>query len=135
MTRGRCGSLALHRMTLAFTAPRRFDRRTRSRSMKNDNRYVGLDVHAETIAVAVVETDGEVRFLGTIPNRAETVRRFVKRRGPGDPPRVCCRGGAAGGVLCWQWAGIGGDCRRVAATLVPGKAGGRVETGPPGGSK
>ena len=28
MTRGRRGSLILHRMTLAFTAPRRFDRRT-----------------------------------------------------------------------------------------------------------
>ena len=28
MTRGRCGSLLLHRMTLSFTTPRRFDRRT-----------------------------------------------------------------------------------------------------------
>lgn len=35
-------------------------------------RFVGLDVHAETIAVAVAETDGEVRSLGVIPNRAES---------------------------------------------------------------
>ena len=28
MTRGRCGSLVLHRMTLSFTTPRRFSRRT-----------------------------------------------------------------------------------------------------------
>ena len=28
MTRGRCGSLRLHRTTLAFATPRRFDRRT-----------------------------------------------------------------------------------------------------------
>ena len=28
-------------------------------------RWVGLDVHAETIAVAVAEPDGEVRSLGT----------------------------------------------------------------------
>ena len=27
-------------------------------------RFVGLDVHAETIAVAVAEPDGEVRSLG-----------------------------------------------------------------------
>ena len=27
-------------------------------------RFVGLDVHAETIAVAVAETGGEVRSLG-----------------------------------------------------------------------
>src|SRR2546427_11805166 len=112
MTRGRCGSLALHRMTLAFTAPRRFDRRTRSRSMKNDNRYVGLDVHAETIAVAVVETDGEVRFLGAIPNRAETVRRVVERAGPAEPLGVRYGGGAAGGVLCWEVCGCGGRLDR-----------------------
>ena len=29
--------------------------------------FVGLDVHAETIAVAVAETGGEVRSLGVIP--------------------------------------------------------------------
>ncbi len=34
--------------------------------MKNV-RFVGLDVHAETIAVAVAEPDGEVRSLGSHP--------------------------------------------------------------------
>jgi transposase len=29
-------------------------------------KFVGLDVHAETIAVAVAEQDGEVRTLGVI---------------------------------------------------------------------
>jgi len=40
-------------------------------------RFVGLDVHAETITVAVAETEGEreVRSLGTIPNREESIRR------------------------------------------------------------
>ena len=32
--------------------------------------FVGLDVHAETIAVAVAEQGGEVRSLGTIPQPA-----------------------------------------------------------------
>ncbi len=38
--------------------------------MKNV-RFIGLDVHAKTIAVAIAEAGGEVRSLGTIPNRAE----------------------------------------------------------------
>ena len=34
-----------------------------------------------TIAVAVAEPDGEVRSLGAIPNRAEALRRLIKRLG------------------------------------------------------
>ena len=37
--------------------------------MREKLRFLGLDVHAETIAVAVAEADGEVRSLGTIANR------------------------------------------------------------------
>ena len=33
--------------------------------------FVGLDVHADTIAVAVAERDGEVRSQGVIANRLE----------------------------------------------------------------
>ena len=36
-------------------------------------RFVGLDVHAETVAVAVAEPNGEVRSLGLIPNRPESI--------------------------------------------------------------
>jgi hypothetical protein len=34
--------------------------------MKEKVRFLGLDVHAETIAEAVAESNGEVRSLGTI---------------------------------------------------------------------
>jgi len=45
--------------------------------MKEKLRFLGLDVHAETIAVAVAEPEGEVRSLGTIPNRAESIRKLI----------------------------------------------------------
>ena len=45
-------------------------------------KFVGLDVHAETIAVAVAEQEGEVRSVGVIPNRSESVRKLVKKLGP-----------------------------------------------------
>lgn len=44
-------------------------------------RFVGLDVHAETIAVAVAEPNGEVRSLGVIPNRAESIGRLIRKLG------------------------------------------------------
>jgi hypothetical protein len=39
--------------------------------MREKLRFLGLDVHAETIAVAVADPEGEVRSLGTIANREE----------------------------------------------------------------
>ena len=36
-------------------------------------RCIGLDVHADTIVAAVAEPDGEVRSLGMIPNRPESI--------------------------------------------------------------
>jgi len=35
--------------------------------MKEKLRFLGLDVHAETIAVAIAEPDGEVRSLERFP--------------------------------------------------------------------
>ena len=51
-------------------------------------RFIGLDVHAETIAVAVAEPDGEVRSLGAIPNRPESIQKLVKKLGPATQLRV-----------------------------------------------
>ena len=57
--------------------------------MTKGTRFVGLDVHAATIAVAVAEPDGEVRAMGTIPNDPDAVRRLVKKLGPAERLRAC----------------------------------------------
>lgn len=91
-------------------------------------RFVGLDVHADTIAVAVAEPNGEVRSVGTIPNRLESVRKMVQKLGPAMDLRVCYEAGPTGYVLYWQLSALGVSCEVVAPTLVPVKAGDRVKT-------
>jgi len=94
----------------------------------NNVRFVGLDVHAETIAVAVAEVNGEVRSLGIIPNRPELVRRLIGKLGRPASLRVCYEAGPTGYVLYWQLSELGVACEVVAPTLVPVKAGDRVKT-------
>jgi hypothetical protein len=65
---------------------------------------LGLDVHAETIAVAVAEPEGEVRSLGTIPNRAESIRKLIKKLGPAEKLRACYEAGPTGYIVYWQLA-------------------------------
>jgi transposase len=57
--------------------------------MQEKLRFLGLDVHAETIAVAIAESDGEVRSLGTIPNRADSLRKLIKKLGPAEKLTAC----------------------------------------------
>ena len=96
--------------------------------MKEKLRFLGMDVHAETIAAAIAEPDGEVRSLGTIPNRMESVRKLIKKLGPVEKLRVCYEAGPTGYVLYWQLAELGVQCEVIAPSLVPMKACDRVKT-------
>ena len=52
-------------------------------------RFIGLDVHAEAITVAVADADEPVRSLREIADRPESIRRLVKKLGPAATLRVC----------------------------------------------
>jgi transposase len=96
--------------------------------MREKLRFLGLDVHAETIAVAVAEPDGEVRSLCTIANREDSIRKLIRKLGPTEQLRACYEAGPTGFVLYWQLTQLGVECAAVAPTLVPKKAGDRVKT-------
>lgn len=91
-------------------------------------RFIGLDVHAETIAVAVADPGEEIRSLGVIPNRPESIRKLVKKLGAPASLRVCYEAGPTGYGLYWQLTALDVRCEVVAPTLVPTKPGDRVKT-------
>jgi transposase len=96
--------------------------------MKRKLRYLGLDVHAETICAAIAEPDGSVRELGTIRNRPEAVRKLLIKLGAWESLHVCYEAGPTGYTLYWQLTALGVHCDVIAPSLIPTKAGDRVKT-------
>ena len=84
-------------------------------------RILGLDVHADTIAVAIAEPEGEVRSLGIIPNREESIRKLVKKLGPAEQRQACYEAGPTGYVLYWQLTSWGVKCEVVAPPGCPSR--------------
>jgi transposase len=97
--------------------------------MQEATRFLGLDVHAETIAVAVAEAGrgGEVRSLGIIPNEPAALKKLVGKLGK-KGLRACYEAGPTGFALYWQLRELGVECDVIAPTLVPKKAGDRIKT-------
>lgn len=98
--------------------------------MEKSTKYVGLDVHKETIAVSVaLANGGEVRYVGEIANTVPAVEKLVKQlRKEGADLRFCYEAGPCGYGLYRQLSEMGWDCQVVAPSLIPKKAGDRVKT-------
>jgi transposase len=78
--------------------------------------------------VAVADPTGEVRSLGIIPNKLESIRKLAGKLGPAQHLKACYEAGPTGYVLYWQLTALGIACEVVAPSLVPTKAGDRVKT-------
>jgi transposase len=87
-----------------------------------------LDVHKESISVAVAERVGEAQDWGTIINTPEAVRKLVRQLGPREKLLVAYEAGPCGYELYRQLWSMEVQCVVVAPSLVPRRPGDRVKT-------
>ena len=99
--------------------------------MEQATRFVGLDVHKDTIVAAVVEAaGGKAAAVGTIPNTVPALEKLVARlRIGGGPLTFCYEAGPCGYGVHRTLTGLGLPCDVVAPSLIPRRAGDRRKTG------
>ena len=97
--------------------------------MEQSTRFVGMDVHKDTIVVAVTATGevGKATAYGTFPNTAAGLETLVKRlRQAGDGPiKFCYEAGPCGYGIHRALTKMGEDCMVVAPSMIPRKSGER----------
>lgn len=93
--------------------------------------YVGLDVHKESIVVALASAGlrGEVREYGRIANTPAALERLLRKLGgDGMMLRFCYEAGPCGYGLHRRLSARGHECVVVAPSLIPKRAGDRIKT-------
>lgn len=94
--------------------------------------YIGLDVHKETISVAIARPGrDEPEYREEISHTRKTVEKLIgrlSREFDGALMMFCYEAGPCGYGLHRQILGAGHDCEVVAPSLIPKKSGERIKT-------
>lgn len=99
--------------------------------MSSNKHYAGLDVHKDTVTIAVAEEgrDGEVRIYGQVSGDLRAVEKALRKIGSdGGTLHVVYEAGPTGFVLQRRLAQLGIDCVVVAPSKTPAEKGNRQKT-------
>jgi transposase len=96
--------------------------------MTDGTTYVGLDVHVQTIVVAVARGDGPAEVVATIANTPAALAARLRKLGAAETLVVCYEAGPCGYGIYRQLTGLGMRCTVVAPSLIPVRPGDRVKT-------
>ena len=98
--------------------------------MKKNIKYVGLDVHKETIVIAIADGNrqGEIRLYGTIPHTLNAVGKFIRKQiSQGAELRCVYEAGPTGFGLYHYLRAKGIDCIVTAPSMIPKKSGVKIK--------
>jgi transposase len=92
--------------------------------------YVGMDVHADSIVIAVAETgrDGEIRLHSTLGGDMHSLERTLRKLALTRTLRVCYEAGPCGFTIARRLIKMGLDCVVVAPSLTPKGSGDKIKT-------
>ena len=98
--------------------------------MNECSAYVGLDVHKDTIAVAVaLPGRGDPVYRGEIKNQRKSLLRLIRALSPnGEVVSLCYEAGSCGYGVYREIIETGHHCEVVAPSLIPRRTGERVKT-------
>jgi transposase len=98
--------------------------------MKNRITFVGLDVHKNSIDVALADSgrDGEVRSYGTVGGDLDSLHKVIRKlQSSGSTLRFVYEAGPCGYEIYRSLTNQGFECIVVAPSLIPKKSGDRIK--------
>jgi len=105
-------------------------RNRKDTSMSSGRKFIGLDVHKDSIAIAIAEADmKEVRFFGTVCGTTEALHAALKKIGrDGSELCVCYESGPTGFVLYRFLVKPGIECLVISPASMPRQPNDRLKT-------